>query len=361
MKKKITPYRVVQPDAWRAKDFSKVLKLDWNEATIPPAPGVFSAISEELLNGNLNWYPNIKNDILYSKISFYTKIEEDYIEIFAGSDSLHEVITKSLVQEGDIISIVSPTYDNFRSTVELSGAFIDHFYLDDLFFLDFDKLSKRLYEIKPKILYIVNPNNPTGNAHDFIRLSDLINKHSDVIFVIDEAYYEFYGYTFSNLVKTHDNLIICRTFSKAFALASFRIGYTIASLKLIDSLRIHKNTKSVPQLAQVAAVAALNNLTYTDKYVKDVSEAKYIFMAQLINYDFIKYFPSDSNFILLKCLTKEIKIDLLNYFSKREIYVRDFIHLAGMDNFFRITIGRTCDMKQVIEAIKNFANENNLN
>lgn len=354
MKNNIKPYRVVLPDAWKSKDRTKVLKLDWNEATINPSQNVLQALINELKNGYLNWYPNINNELLYDKISKYTKINSNLIEIFAGSDSLHEVISRSLLKEGDRVCIVAPTYDNFRATVEMSGASVEYFNLDNEFNLDFEKLSNQLFKSKPKLLYIVNPNNPTGNAHDFISLKKLIYSHIDINFIIDEAYYEFHKISLSGLVDMVDNLIICRTFSKAFSLASFRIGYAIASSKLIELLRLNRNPKSIPQLAQIAAIASLDDLDHMNNYVNEVLNARSHFLLELKKHTFLKAYDSDANFVLIKCVSNDLKNSLIKYLSTKEVYVRDFTHLANMDSFFRITIGTKKEMNFVLELINEF-------
>ncbi len=118
--------------------------------------------------------------------------------------------------------------------------------------------------------YICNPNNPTGTLHDILKLESLITKYGDMLFVIDEAYYAFCGKSVAYLLPNIQNLIITRTFSKAFGLASFRIGYCLSSAQNIAALNLFRNAKNITHLSQVAAIAALKDKEYMESYVKEI-------------------------------------------------------------------------------------------
>ncbi|MDO4674678.1 histidinol-phosphate transaminase [Campylobacter sp.] len=277
----LKPYLSIPHKIWERSLDEGVLKLDWNEATIPPSPKVYEALDAFLKEGRLSWYPNTKPTALLEQLAAYTQQESiDFITLFAGSDAAHEGIIDSFLEKDHRIGIVSPSYDHFRARANGVGLKTLHFSLDENFDLDFEALSAFLSEEAIKLLYLCNPNNPTGKAYCTEKIKKLIQKHPRILFLIDEAYFEFCGLTLAHLCKDHTNLILTRTFSKAFALASFRIGYVISHPENIRTLNKLRNPKSIPALSQIAAEAALKDYAYMQNYVAEVSLAR----ADFINF-----------------------------------------------------------------------------
>ena len=351
---KIIPYKLSSHEAWDFTDDSDTLKLDWNEATVKPSPKVIKRILKVINNGKLNWYPNINNVELINKIANYNSVKSEQVQYFASSDSLHEYIVRAFINSSDIVLSVSPTYDNFRAVAESHGANIHYYNLDSNFNLDFKKLNEDLILIKPKVVYIVNPNNPTGTLYNTEELSALINKNRSILFIIDEAYYEFSKKTMSIHIGRFNNLMISRTFSKAFALASFRIGYLISSETNIEILNRIRNPKNISLFAQEAALAALEDLEYTENYVSSVLEAKIIFTNYLKELKWIKYYKGSGNFIFIKLKNNQLKNRFIKFLKQNKIFIRDYGHLQSTKNFVRITIGTKSQMKLVINQIKDF-------
>ncbi len=352
--KNIKPYKLSSHKAWQVENANNILKLDWNEATIPPSPAVFHSINLALKTKKINWYPNIDNKKLKESISIYTGNNIEEIQYFASSDCLHEYIVRAFIDEKDKVLSLTPTYDNFRAVAEANGAKMTYFDLDEKFNLNYDLLELEINKLKPKVVYIVNPNNPTGTLHSKNNLIRLINKFQNVLFVIDEAYYEFSSISLSQYVSKCNNLIISRTFSKAFALASFRIGYAISSKKIINELNKIRNPKNISLFAQEAAIAALNDFSYTKNYVKNINDSKILFIKSILNYNWIKVFKGHGNFIFLKILNSEIKSKLLIFFENKNIFIRDYGHIEKTKNFVRITIGLKEQMKTVISELEKF-------
>lgn len=350
----LVPYKLSSHKAWELENSSNILKLDWNEATISPSPSVFLAIKKALNMNHLNWYPNTNNASLKAKISEYTNIGSDYIQYFASSDSLHEYIIQTFLNNDNKVMIISPTYDNFRVVVESSGGIIKYYPLDENFNLDFNLLSINLNKIKPKLLYLVNPNNPTGTQYKIEDIESLIKEHKDILFIIDEAYYEFSGLTCSKLCLEYKNIIISRTFSKAFALASFRIGFAISCKENILSLNKVRNPKNVSLLAQVAAEAALGDLDYTLRYVKEVNKAKNEFYEFLILFKWTQVYKGKGNFLFLKIDTAKRKKELKVFLEKNKVFIRDYGHLLNTKEYLRISIGTSEQMNIVKEYINRF-------
>ena len=352
--KNISPYTLSTPEAWSFNQDDDVLKLDWNEATIKPSPKVLVKITKVLNHGKLNWYPNINNTELINKLSNYNSVKNDQVQYFASSDSLHEYIVRAFIDDSDRVLSISPTYDNFRAVAESNGAHVQFYDLDSNFDLDFDKFHDDLKLIKPKVVYIVNPNNPTGSIFSPNDLNDLINKNKNILFIIDEAYFEFSNVTLSSFVSELNNLLISRTFSKAFALASFRIGYLISSSNNIEIINRIRNPKNISLFAQEAAIAALDDIEYTKNYIKSVDIAKTNFIKFLKKLDWMNPIEGKGNFVFIELENIQIKIDLINYLKNNKIFIRDYGHIEKTKNYIRITIGNSQQMEIVKSKIINF-------
>ena len=287
-------------------------------------------------------------------IASYNHVKEENIQYFASSDALHEYIVKAFISLNDNVTIIGPTYDNFRAVAESNGAILKTFDLDENFQLDFAKLNNYILKNKPKVLYIVNPNNPTGTTYSKDVLVDLILKNPQTLFIVDEAYFEFTKITLSGLVDKFQNLLISRTFSKAFALASFRIGYVISNISNIRILNSIRNSKNVSLMAQSAAESVLEDLDYTNKYVDEVLKAKIIFEKSLQAFKWLNVVNGQGNFTFIKIHEIKIKSSLIDFLERNKVFVRDYGHLRATEKYIRVTIGTTKIMERVISLITKF-------
>ena len=350
----VKPYKLSSQEVWKYKYDDNILKLDWNEATIIPSPMVLKSIYNELKKGKLNWYPDTNNSELIQLLAKYNKVKKSNIQYFASSDTLHEYIVRCFTETGDLILVIGPTYDNFRAVAESSGGIVKYIYLNKDFTLNFDKLNECISKLNPKVVYLVNPNNPTGTLHPVDMLINSISKFKNSLFIIDEAYFEFSGLTLSNEVSKHENILISRTFSKAFALASFRIGYAISNTKNIQSLNKIRNPKNISHFAQIAAISALKDIGYTYEYVNEVKKAKSTLNNFLKKIKSIDVFSGHGNFLFIRFYNLNKKKEFINFLNSKKIYIRDYGHIKKTENFVRITIGTTKQMKKVIETLKLF-------
>ena len=351
--KTIKPYKVSSPKAWEYVGDQNVLKLDWNESTIGPSPRVYEAITNTFSQNRWNWYPNINNTELIRAISVYCNLPESNVQFFAGSDALHEYIVRCFISHQDRILSISPTYDNFRAVVEANGGNVYQYSLDNRFLLDYDKLDTDLELIDPKIVYLVNPNNPTGTFHSIEKLSILIKKHVNILFIIDEAYFEFTNKSIAYLTIECDNLIVSRTFSKAFGLASFRIGYCAAHSTIIDSLNKIRNPKSVSLFAQEAARSALIDLEYMQNYVREVNASKLFVFDELTKIKWIEPFWGEGNYLFLRIESNKLE-GFLSFLESKKVFLRDYSHMKNTVNFVRLTIGLKEQMSRVLDCINEF-------
>lgn len=344
----LVPYRVARHLAWDLGSSNvDVLKLDWNESTVPPTPLVASRINEELQVGRLNWYPDLRNQILLSKLAGYSGVGVDQVDYFSSSDAAHEVIARAFISPGDGVLMFYPTYDNFRVVCESAGAEVI-----GLLHADLGDIENIIAENKPKLIYICNPNNPTGDLWSRENLVSLINAHPKVLFLIDEAYFEFSEVTLADKVAVLPNLLISRTFSKAFGIASFRLGYVLSHANGISVLQKVKNHKNVPALSQVAGIACLDDLLYMKEYVKEVLRAKKYFIKKLAGFTWVKGVSGVSgNFCYVQCNDSVVE-QISSHLEHYSIFIRTFPQNPG---FWRVTVGTKSQMERVISALEEFS------
>ena len=353
----IKPYKLASHAIWSVNPDKReeVLKLDWNEATVAPSPLVKQRIEELLTQPDFfHLYPVTHNELLLKRIADYVGLPEENVQYFASSDALHEYICKVFIGVGDPVMILSPSYDNFRLTCQANGAdvFFSEFNAD--FTFDAKRFEADILAKEPAVVYICNPNNPTGYCHSVEYIEHLLQTFPDTLFLVDEAYSEFSGVTAKDLVLKYDNLLISRTMSKAFALANFRFGYLIASKENVQFVNRIRNPKNISTITQTAAQAALEDVDYMRTYVFATEEGKKWFIEEMKCLPQIHIHMSYGNFLLVQFGTYEEKIRLIQHLASKNIFVRDTMQSPIVRNCFRITCGTKKQMKQVAEEIKSF-------
>ena len=314
--------------------------FDWNESEFPPTNKVFEVMKSFY---RYERYPDITAKLLKNKLSDYVSLPVDFIEVYNGSDdALKDIITVFVDRETHVLSY-QPSYtqvNTFITTntenymkVNIKNPLGEHEY-------DFN------YCKVANVFYLVNPNNPTGKLLAVEEIEKLLKTYPDTLFIVDEAYYEFAKQSCSHLVVSHKNLIVTRTFSKAFGLASVRLGYCMGHPDTLSHLRKIRNGKAINSLAQLCGVAALDDLDYLDSRIDEMNDAKKFFVDNLPH----EYYAVDSqtNFVLLK--TPDSK-KLLNKMKDNKILIRDRSSFDNLENCVRITIGSKKQIIRVLDVI----------
>lgn len=352
------PYSVASHKIWQVppNERERVLKLDWNEATIPPSPAVTKRIKELMKHNFLNYYPATYNEEILNGLSGYLDIPQENLQYFASSDSLHEYISKLFITVGDPVFLLWPSYDNFRLTAEVAGARIIYFHYNADFTLNKETLEKSIDEHEPSLVYMCNPNNPLGTVLENEYIEQLIEKYPETMFLIDEAYNEFSGESVKRLTISHDNILISRTMSKAFGLANVRFGYLIASKKNINYISNIRNPKNITTFAQEAILGALSDVDYMYRYVDEVKKVRddFVYRLNTVYGHVFTAYKSEGNFVLVRCRSLACKAEVLSYFEQNNIYVRDVRHTENITDCFRITIGTGKQMMIVFHVIEAF-------
>lgn len=324
------------------------VKLDANESCF----NIDEKILEEIIKGikdlQYNRYPcsnPIKLKELYGK---YAGVAPENIIIGNGSDELILMIASCFLSTGDKVLMLNPDFSMYKVYSQIAGATVVEFDLEEDFNLDYQGLIKKAEEISPKIIFISNPNNPTGRAYDRDKLIEIIKSCNSIV-VVDEAYFEFNGESLIQEIKNYENLIILRTCSKALGAAAARLGIVISNKKILNELLKIKSPFNISTINQAVGVAILSN---TEKALKNLEKivAERIWMEDKINSCLnIRIYPSKANFLLLKVENLE---EYKKAFIENKIAVRSFSS-GKLNSHIRITIGIREENEKVISCLKN--------
>jgi histidinol-phosphate aminotransferase len=248
--------------------------------------------------------------------------------------------------------MVTPSYDNFRAVVEQRGAEVVKFKHLGTTPFPVAEFADALRQHTPRLAYVVNPNNPIGYTLGPDKIKELLDCCSGLstILIVDEAYFEFCGITAADLVPQSSHLVVTRSFSKAFGLAGLRLGYLLAPRQIMRVLSRANNPKSVTSFAKVGALAALRDVGHVHRYVDEVRQSRAEY-ERLFKRHGIKYFSSDSNFILFQYDDAKA---LIRYLERHNIFVRDRTSQFDGVGHVRISIGGKESTQVAIRALDEF-------
>ena len=246
------------------------INLSSNESPLGPSPSVVRAVRREAARVGL--YPDPKAEELKKEISRYIGVDEKCIVLGNGSDELIDMSCKAFLDQGDVVLIPLPTFSMYEISCRVNGGTPKFVELRNF---EWDSNSLVAAMSSAKLAFIARPNNPTGNGIDEAGLERLLALGKPI--VVDEAYAEFAGRSVARQAQSRDNLIVLRTFSKAFGMAGLRIGYAIASPRIAEVLEEIRPPFNVNRLAQVAAIAALRDRQYLRKVVSTVRAGAKLF------------------------------------------------------------------------------------
>lgn len=323
-----------------------ILKLDYNEPTIPPCPKVKKTLINYINNGKLEWYPEGDCNEIRKELGIYCKINPENIIVGNGSDEILKVIANTFLTEDDEVIIPIPNYSMFMIDSKLVGAKIIKILVTKAF--TSDKIKEKI-TTKTKIIYLSNPNSPLGYSLNKDEIKKIINLSKKVLVVVDEAYFEFYGQSIINLVEKYDNLIVTRTMSKAFSLASLRIGYGVANTNIISELNKVKDPESVNSFAQIAGIEALKDIEYRTEFINNILKSK-----EYLEIGFrklgLKVWPSKTNFLFITFPEKYNAYNIWKNLEKKGIFLRD--RTKVINNSLRIGVPLIKESKRLIKEIK---------
>ena len=323
----------------------EIIKLASNENPIGPSPKAVNAIRKYL--NNINYYPEGGCPELISALAKKHNLSPSNIIVGNGSNEILELIAEAFLKQGDEVIITNLTFVVYKMVSLLMDANIVPAELKDYRY-DLDAISGKITD-KTKIIFICNPNNPTGTMVTEAEVEKFMGNIPDnTIVIFDEAYYEYVTRSdFPNTLKylvANKNVFILRTFSKIYGLAGLRIGYGMANPEFIEILNRVRQPFNVNSLAQEAALAGLKDEKHVAESIK-VNNEGIQFLYKSFSEMNMKYIETSANFIFLDLgrSNKQVVNDLL----KKGIIVRDI-----GDTYIRVTVGTQSQNEKFINAFK---------
>ena len=326
----------------------KWVKLASNENLLGPSPKALAAIRKEL--PNIHMYPEGPCTILRQALAQRFSMPEARIVISNGADNLLLMIACAFVDEGDEVVMADPTFPVYTNVTQIMGGEPVKVRVKD-FTHDLDGMLKKVNR-RTKVVFICNPNNPTGTIITHDSLDDFLAKlPGHVIVILDEAYADFVEHPhYPNGLEYVDDhpVIVLRTFSKVYGLAGLRIGYAVGREELIHCLYQVRDPFPVHRLAQVAAVAALKDIDHAVKSIQLVYEGRRYLYKELDRMG-LTYVPSEANFVLID-FGKDIR-QVFEALLREGIIIRPG-QMWGFPTMGRVTLGRMEDNRRYIKALK---------
>ncbi|MCK9595207.1 MAG: histidinol-phosphate transaminase [Candidatus Omnitrophica bacterium] len=346
----ISPYIAGKPIAETKRELGlkKVIKLASNENPFGASPKAVKAIKRCLKE--LNRYPDSNSFYLKKRIALGLEVIPSSIVVGNGSDELIDIVLKTFVEDGENIVTGDTTFLEYGIISKVYARQVIKVPLKDFRF-DLEGIRDKINN-KTKLVFIANPNNPTGTYVTKPELEKFLSGLPDnVIVVMDEAYDIFIDvpdYPSGADYIGKNNIIVLKTFSKAYGLAGLRVGFAVAAESLTAFMEKARQPFNVNLPAQEAALAALDDKAFLNKTRKLVLKGKK-YLYGCFDRMSLEYIPSVTNFILV-----DLKKDGVTVFKdllKQGVIVRD-MQQYGLKNFVRITIGTAAENRKLIAALK---------
>jgi histidinol-phosphate aminotransferase len=349
--KEIKTYHPGKPieEVKRSLGLKEIYKLASNEIPFVPHHIRVSILREIK---NINRYPESDCFYLRKELTKRWKVKPDQIIFGNGSDELIVLALRALVKEKEEVLVSFPTFLIYEIQAKCQGAKIIRIPLKNWRY-DLEKIATKITK-KTKVIFIANPDNPTGTYLTHKEVEDFFKKiPSSIVIFFDEAYFEFAPSDFPKTIKflkERGNIIFTRTFSKAYGLAGLRIGYGITTSYLADFLNKVREPFNVNRFAQVAALACLKNKGFLKKVVSYIKKEKNYLYQELDKLN-INYIKSATNFIFIDF--KKNTYPLYEYLLKKGVIIRE-LSGWGLKNHFRITVGLHKENEKFIRYLKEY-------
>jgi len=329
---------------------SSVVKLASNENPNAPADGVIAAIAREA--ARINRYPDGRCRRLARRLATRLKCREDELIFGNGAEELIQIICQAFVNEGDACLLVAHTFDAYETGIRIMGGVPVFSPLDGMYRVDLKEMARRITS-GTKLLFLPNPNNPTGTVFTREAFEAFLRElPPHVVVVLDEAYHEYVmdpdypdGQAY---IGEEFPLIVLRTFSKAYGLAGARIGYAIAHASIIKALHRVRLPFNVNRLAEMAALTVLDQGDWYRRGLEEMRAEKEFLYASLRDLG-IFFVPSETNFIFMDIRMSADRF--CDELLRKGLIVRPGT-IWGFDTFIRLTVGTRMENEKFLTELK---------
>jgi len=320
------------------------MRLDFNENTIACSPRVREALGR-ISAGDLTRYP--ERAPVERIVAKHLGVAPEQVVLTNGVDEAIHVLFEAFLDSGDELLLPVPTYTMYEVYASATDARAVKVQAGDDLQFPFERLVSAITP-RTKIVAIANPNSPSGSIATRARIIEAAQRAPQAVVLVDEAYFHFYGETVLDLINTVPNVMVARTFSKAYGLAGLRLGVLAGPLELMHWIRRVLSPYSVNSLALACLPPALEDFAYLDWYVGEVIAARADFGAAL-DVAGVRRWPSHANFILVEIGARHA--EFVRLMSAGGVLVRDRSSDPGCDGCVRITIGTQEQMREAIGVL----------
>ena len=323
-----------------------------NENPYPPSDSIIEKIAEMAKKGNL--YPPSGEDIR-KRIAERNDLSVDNVFLGNGSTELIDIIIRTLVAPGDEVVIPTPTFGMYEARTRINGGRPVLVPVAEDLYWDVEGILEAIGE-RTKVVFLCSPNNPTGNV---IKEDDLWTiLEQGIPTVVDEAYYEWKTEPGSaaSFIKTHSNLIVVRTLSKAYGLAGFRVGYGLADRGLVRYFLQVKIPFNINLPAIAAALGALDHSSDFDRKCQSIREERAYLSRELSTIEGLRIFPSEGNFVLVDASDTGFSSEQIvqTLLEEDRIFLRPMSFDKMRKGFFRVTVRTHKENCLCIEILRRF-------
>ena len=346
---KIRP-SLIELQPYRAEGEEMKIRLDANECAGGLPPEVQKKIAEALARIDLHRYPDILMKDLRRDLAAGFSLTAEHIMIGSGSSELLQAVCHVFGGSDRTIVFPSPSFSMYGIYAQLSDSRKKAVPLAEDYTLAPEKIIAAANETQASLVLLCNPNNPTGAIMPQADIEAIL-QNVDCPVLVDEAYYEYFGQSSVNLLCRYPNLIITRTFSKAYGLAGARVGYMIARPELIAAVHKVLMPYHVNVLSLTAAGIVYANRAVFAAGIRQTQAERARLIEALCKLPGIKTYPSQANFILLQVNDAESLNRLL---ESRSISIRNFAAAPGLCNCLRVTVGTPAENDIFLQAVYDF-------
>jgi len=327
----------------------KVAKLNLNENFFISREKLLELMVEALQDLDPRIYPQDGEERLREKLGAYVGLSANHIAVGNGGDEIIWRVAQLFLEKGDQAITISPTFSMYRHVVSLQGAKLIEVPLKADFSLDVDGLLSNTTP-RTKVLFLCSPNNPTANQFEMDEVKSVIESFPGAV-VVDEAYVEFADYSVAHFIKKYENLIVVRTFSKAFGLAGLRLGYCVADTEVV---RMLSENIGLPYPVNIVSLKVgekvLENIRVVEEAVREIRSEREKLVKALNDVKGVKAFNSKTNFVLFK--TEKPLNEVYNRLLQKMIFVKKLGTVLGFQNCFRATVGLPWMNVMLIDALR---------
>lgn len=320
------------------------LRLDFNENTLACSPKVRDVLGR-ISAGDLTRYP--EREPVESVVAAHLGLEPEQVALTNGVDEAIHVLFEAFLDAGDELLLPVPTYTMYEVYASATDAKVVTVQAAADLQFPFERLLAAITP-RTKIIAIANPNSPSGSVATRAQLLEIARRAPQAVVLVDEAYFHFHGQTIVDQVGSIPNLVVARTFSKAYGLAGLRLGLLAGSSELMRWIRRVLSPYSVNSIALACLPPALEDAAYLDWYVGEVLQARKEFEAAL-DAAGVRRWPSHANFVLVDIGAQHKEFTVRMHAAG--VLVRDRSSDPGCDGCVRITMGTREQMQQAVSAL----------